>query len=90
MLGTRESRNQDEEAIGWGRGSQEGFTEEASCVGRPFQEEGPDGHPKFADMNSWETRGGGFPGLGRVFTAITADTRLLWTFYNNGNFTRLN
>lgn len=36
-------------------------------MGRPFQEEGPDGHPKFADMNSysWETRGGGVPGLGR-------------------------
>lgn len=51
MVGTRESRNQDEEAIGWGRGSQEGFTEEVSCVGRPFQEEGPDGHPKFAGMN---------------------------------------
>ena len=67
MEGTRESRNQDEEAIGWGRGSQEGFTEEVSCVGRPFPEEGPDGHPKFADMNSysWETRGGGVPGLGR-------------------------
>lgn len=28
---------------------------------------GTDGHPKFADMNSysWETRGGGVPGLGR-------------------------
>lgn len=33
-----------EEAIGWGRGSQEGFTEEVSCVGRPFQEKGPDSH----------------------------------------------
>lgn len=47
------SRNWAEEAISWVRGNREGFTEEVPCMGRPFHQEGPDGHQKFADVNCW-------------------------------------
>lgn len=63
-------------------------------MGRPFQEEGPlMATPNLLDMNSysWETRWRcSWPRQrlrGAVFSTITADTRLLWTFYKMGKFT---